>query len=92
MNAPVDIKTIELARLTSLVQQEAEALVELSDEEDTVSTIINGSIHLIYKGRGSEYIQLFLSNKYSLDSRIYYLKDNLKRLTQIKKYILECAA
>ena len=92
MNALVDIKTIELARLTSLVQQEAEAIVKLSDEEDTVSTIINGSIHLIYKGRGSEYIRLFLCNKYSIDIRIAYLKDNLKRLTQIKKYILECMA
>lgn len=92
MNAHVDLQNIEVARLTALVNQVVEDLIELSDEEDTVSTIMNGSIHLIYKGRGSEYIRLFLCNKYSIDVRIAYLKDNLKRLTEIKNYILECMA
>lgn len=92
MNAQVDLQQIELARLSCLAEREAQALVELSDERDTVTTIENGWVNMVFTGRGSEQIGLSLPDSYSIVTRINYLTDTLKRLTQIKNYILECAA
>jgi hypothetical protein len=92
MNAPVDLQQIELARLSCLAEREAQALVELSDERDTVTTIENGWVNMVFTGRGSKQIGLSLPDSYSIVTRINYLADTLKRLTQIKNYILECAA
>lgn len=92
MNAHVDLQQIELARVHAQVNQVARSLVALSDVNDTVTTIKNGSIHMIYSGRGTEYLQLALSDKYSINTRLSYLKDSLKRLTEIKNCILEYMA
>ena len=92
MNAYVDLQNIEVARLTALVNQVVKDLIELSDEEDTVSTIMNGSIHIAFKGRGTTCLQLTLSENYSINTRRGYLEDNLTYLTNIKNYILECMA
>lgn len=92
MNAQIDLQQIELARLKCLAEREAQALVELSDKRDTVTTIENGWVNMVFVGRGSEKIGLSLPDSYSIVTRINYLADTLKRLTQIKNYILECAA
>lgn len=89
MNAHLDLQRIEVARVHAQVNQVARSLVTLSDEEDTVSTIINNSIYMIFKDRGSSSLQLALSENYSINTRLSYLKDNLTYLTNIEKYILE---
>lgn len=92
MNKAVDLQQIELARLKSLVAKEAQALVDLSDEQDTVSAINGGAIRITFVGRGIEIMSLDLPDLYSVVARIGYLTDTLKELTRIKNYILECAA
>ena len=91
MNIQVNIGSIEVARLESLVGQVANDLVELSNPNDTVVQLDGAFINLFYVGRGTEQIQLFLSNDYRDKTRIAYLTDVLKRLEKIKNYILECA-
>ncbi|MFW2078846.1 hypothetical protein ACG94X_14215 [Acinetobacter sp. ULE_I010] len=89
MNIQVNTDLIEIARLESLVNQVANELVELSDPNDTITEIQGNSIQMIYAGRGSEQIELFLSDKYRNKTRIAYQSDVLSRLTEIKNYILE---
>ncbi len=83
------IESIELARLTAVLIRTAQSLVELSDERDTVSEFDGRTIAMTYVGRGFESIGLFLSNAYSVETRIRYMTDNLTRLTKIKNHILE---
>ncbi|WP_338562470.1 hypothetical protein [Acinetobacter sp. KS-LM10] len=83
------IESIELARLTAVLNRTAQSLVELSDERDTVSDFDGHTIAITYVGRGFESIGLFLSNAYSVETRIRYMTDNLTRLTKIKNHILE---
>ena len=92
MNTQVDLQQIELARLKCLTEREAQALVKLSDERDTVSVIEDGWINITYVGRGSNQIDLSLPDSYSIVTRISYLKEILTELRKIKNYILECAA
>ena len=92
MNKVVDLQQIELVRLKSLVAKEAQALVDLSDEQDTVSAINGDVIRITFVGRGIEIMSLDLPDSYSVVARIGYLTDTLKELTRIKNYILECAA
>lgn len=92
MNKAVDLQQIELVRLKSLVAKEAQALVDLSGEQDTVSAINGGAIRITFAGRGIEIMSLDLPDRYSIVSRIGYLTDTLEELTRIKNYILECAA
>lgn len=92
MNNAVDLQQIELARLKSLVAKEAQALVDLSDERDTVTAINGGAIRVTFAGRGVEIMSLDLPERYSVVARIGYLTDTLAELTRIKNYILECAA
>ena len=83
------IESVELARLTAVLIRTAQSLVELSDERDTVSEFDGRTIAMTYVGRGFESIGLFLSNAYSVETRIRYMTDNLTRLTKIKNHILE---
>ena len=92
MNTQVSLQKIELVRIESLVAKEAQALVDLSDEQDTVSAINGGAIRITFVGRGVEIMSLDLPDRYSVVARIGYLTDTLKELTRIKNYILECAA
>lgn len=92
MNIQVNTDSIEVARLESLVSQIADELVALSDSNDTVVQLDGSFINLFYAGRGTEQIQLHLSNDYRDKTRIAYQTDVLKRLEKIKNYILECAA
>lgn len=89
--ANIDLVKIELARLDVLVDQVAGDLVGLSDAE-TKSTINGNWIHIEFSGRGSEQIELHLSNQYRDKTRIAYQTDVLLRLNKIKSYILEEAA
>lgn len=89
MNAQVSLQQIELARLTAVLNRTAQSLVELSDERDTVSEFDGHTIAITYVGRGFESIGLFLSNAYSVETRIRYMMDNLTRLIKIKNHILE---
>lgn len=89
MNAQVSLQQIELARLTAVLIRTAQSLVELSDERDTVSEFDGHTIAMTYVGRGFESIGLFLSNAYSVETRIRYMTDNLTRLIKIKNHILE---
>lgn len=92
MNIQVNTDSIEVARLESLVSQIADELIALSDPNDTVVQLDGSFINLFYAGRGTEQIQLRLSNDYRDKTRITYQTDVLKRLEKIKNYILECAA
>lgn len=83
------IESIELARLTAVLIRTAQSLVALSNERDTVSVFDGHTIAMTYVGRGFECIGLFLSNAYSVETRIRYMTENLARLTSIKNYILE---
>ena len=87
----VDLVKIELARLDALVDQVAADLVNLSNS-DTVSTVNGNWIRIEFIGRGSEHIDLHLSNQYRDKTRIAYQTDVLLRLNKIKSYILEEAA
>lgn len=58
MNTQVSLQQIELARLKSLVAKEAQALFDLSDEQDTVSAINGGAIRITFAGRGIEIMSL----------------------------------
>ena len=75
MNKAVDLQQIELARIESLVAKEAQALVDLSDEQDTVSAINGGVIRITFVGRGIEIMSLDLPDRYSVVARIGYLTD-----------------
>lgn len=87
----IDLVKIELARLDVLVDQAATDLVNLSSS-DTTSTVNGNWIHIEFNGRGSEHIELHLSNQYRDKTRIAYQTDVLLRLKKIKSYILEEAA
>lgn len=89
--ANIDLVKIELARLDVLVDQVAADLVDLSNT-DTTSTVDGNWIHIEFSGRGSEQIELHLSNQYRDKTRIAYQTDVLLRLKKIKSYILEEAA
>lgn len=88
MNTQVSLQQIELARLISALNGVAQDLVELSNQYTT--TLFDGhTIAIKYTGRGSEFIGLFLSSAYTIETRIKYMAENLKRLKSIKNYILE---
>lgn len=87
----VDLVKIELARLDALVDKVAADLVNLSNS-DTDSTVNDNWIRIEFIGRGSEHIDLHLSNQYRDKTRIAYQTDVLLRLNKIKSYILEEAA
>ncbi|WP_151824195.1 hypothetical protein [Acinetobacter bereziniae] len=90
MNIQVNTQMIELARLKTVATRLVNDLVELSDERDTVTTVDGNWIHIDFVGRGSEQFNLQLSDTYSIQTRINYLTDNVKTLSKIKNYILEC--
>ena len=92
MNIQVNTDSIEVARLESLVSQIADELIALSDPNDTIIEMIGSSLHMTYTGRGFESIHLYLSNEFTLKSKIFYMTDVLNRLNKIKNYILECLA
>ena len=88
MNAQVSLQHIEMARLMTVLNRAAQNLVELSNLDMTA--VFDGhAISITYAGRGSEFIGLFLSSAYTIETRIEYMTENLKRLTDIKKYLLE---
>lgn len=91
MNAHVSLQHIELARLMAVLNRTALNIVELSNN-DTAAVFDGQTISIIYEGRGSESIGLFLSNTYPVETRIQYMTENLNRLNEIKKDLLEEAA
>lgn len=91
MNAHVSLQYIELARLLAVLNRTALNIIELSNN-DTAAVFDGQVINIIYDGRGSESIGLFLSNTYPVETRIQYLTENLNRLNEIKKDLLEEAA
>lgn len=91
MNTQVSLQHIELARLMSALNRAAQNLVELSNN-DTTATFDGQTINITYVGHGSESIGLFISNAYTVESRIKYMAENLNRLNEIKKDLLAEAA
>lgn len=91
MNAHVSLQHIELAKLMAVLNRTALSIVELSNN-NTAAVFDGQTINIIYDGRGSESIGLFLSNAYPVESRIKYMTENLNRLNEIKKDLLEEAA
>lgn len=83
MNAHPEI--IEVSRLQGLIKESVKALLPLSNEQDTVVTDGGNWIHLRYVGRGTEQIQLELGDQFSIKTKIAYLSETLKRLTEIRK-------
>ncbi|HDR2011646.1 TPA: hypothetical protein QCF62_001775 [Acinetobacter baumannii] len=82
MNAHPEL--IEITRLNHRINDAVSDLLSLSNESDTIVTQSGNMINFNYVGRGTEQIQLELSDQFSIKTKIAYLSETLKRLAEIR--------